>query len=110
MGETTNKRPPVVYLAGPITGIEHYWAQFEDADDTLTSLGCVVLNPARLPQGMERADYMRLCLQMIDTADVVLLLDGWDRSDGATLEHDFCRYIGKPTARNIYEVREVIGV
>lgn len=104
------KRQPIVYLAGPISEVENYWEPFEEADDILHSLGVVVLNPARLPQGMERADYMRLCLQMIDTADVVLLLEGWDRSDGATLERDFCRYIGKPVARNIYEAREVIGV
>lgn len=108
--EQTTKRQPIVYLSGPISEVEHYREPFEEADDILHSLGVVVLNPARLPHGMTRADYMRLCLQMIDTADVVLLLEGWDRSDGATLERDFCRYVGKPVAHNIYEVREVIGV
>lgn len=108
MSET--KRQPVIFISGPITGIDHYWKPFEEADDILHSIGVVVLNPARLPQGLNRADYMRLCFQMIDTADAVLLLDGWDRSDGATLERDFCRYIGKPIVRNIYEAREVLGV
>lgn len=108
--EATTKRQPVIYLSGPITGVEKYWEQFEEADDLFHSLGCVVLNPARLPQGLTNSDYMRLCFDMIDTADVVLLLEGWDRSDGATLEREFCRYIGKPVARNYYEVREVIGI
>lgn len=110
MNETTTKRQPIVYLAGPISEVENYWKPFEEADDILHSLGVVVLNPARLPQGMAKRDYMMLCLQMIDTADVVLLLEGWDRSDGATLERDFCRYVGKPIAHNIYEARGVIGV
>ena len=105
-----NKRPPVVYLSGPITGVEKYWEQFEEADDLFHGLGCVVLNPARLPQGLTRADYMRLCLDMIDTADVVLLLEGWEKSDGATLEREFCRYIGKPVVRTFYEAREVLGI
>ena len=108
--EATTKRQPIVFLSGPISEVANYWEPFEEADDILHSLGVIVLNPARLPQGMARADYMRLCFDMIDTADVVLQLEGWDRSDGATLERDFCRYIGKPIARNIYEAREVIGV
>lgn len=108
--EETTKRQPLVYLAGAISGVENYWEPFEKADDILRGLGVVVLNPARLPQGMTKADYMRLCFQMIDTADVVLLVDGWYGSDGARLERDFCLYIGKPVVGSIYAAREVIGV
>lgn len=110
MDETTTKRPPVVYLAGPITGVDKYWERFDFADDVMHSLGCVVLNPARLPRGLDNSEYMKLCFDMVDTADVVLFLDEWDESDGAWLEHEFCRYIRKPRAFSIEEAREVIGV
>jgi hypothetical protein len=33
---------------------------------------------------------------MIDTADISLFLDDYQDSDGAMLEHAYCRYIKKP--------------
>ena len=38
---------------------------------------------------------MRICMAMIDSADIVALLDGWELSQGARLEAEYCRYIGK---------------
>lgn len=110
MEETTTKRPPVVYLAGPITNVPKYWEAFDFADDVMHALGCVVLNPARLPEGLTNSEYMRICLQMVDTADVVLFLKGWDESDGAWLEHEFCRYIQKRRVYSTDEAREVLGI
>ena len=110
MEETTTKRPPVVFISGPITGVEKYWEAFEFVDDVMHALGCVVLNPSHLPRGLSRRDYMLLCFQMIDTADVVIFLKGWDMSGGAWLEHEFCRYIEKPCVYSVEEAREVLGV
>lgn len=56
----------------------------------------VVLNPAVLPAGMAPADYMRICFAMIDTADAVMFIPDWEQSEGAKLEHQYCKYIGKP--------------
>ena len=57
--------------------------------------GHEVLNPAELPEGMEKADYMRICLAMIDCADMVLFLPDSRFSAGAKIEKDYCDYIGK---------------
>lgn len=85
----------VIYVAGPITGVPKYWEAFEQADDTLTGMGYTVLTPSRLPQGMSNAQYMRICLAMIDCADVVVFLHGHTDSKGCTVERKYCDYIGK---------------
>lgn len=89
----------VIYIAGPITGVERYWEAFEKAEDRVESLGYIALTPSRLPLGMSEAQYMRICFAMIDSADAVLFLDGWVDSRGAKLEREYCNYICKPVAR-----------
>lgn len=85
----------VVYIAGPITGVDRYWEPFEKAEDDLTALGYIPLSPARLPQGMTNAQYMRICLAMIDSADAVLVI-GDRYSEGVNVEGAYCQYVGKP--------------
>jgi nucleoside 2-deoxyribosyltransferase len=86
----------VVYIAGPITGVERYWEAFEHAEDILLGLGYIPLSPAHLPNGMTNAQYARMCLAQIDSADVVLLLPNYTESFGARLEREYCCYIDKP--------------
>lgn len=86
---------PKVYIAGKITGNENYKKEFAAAKKRLEK-DFTVLNPADLPEGMSKADYMRICFSMIDVADVVVFIEGWVRSEGAMLEHKYCEYIEKP--------------
>ncbi len=88
----------VIYIAGPITGVENYWEAFERAAEDLEGLGYIALNPARLPQGMTNSQCMRICFAMIDSADAVLFLEDWRRSNGANLEAAYCEYTEKPVA------------
>ena len=82
----------IVYLAGPITGVENYKDIFNRAAAALEDLGDKVINPATLPQGMPDNLYMPICLGMIKVADMVILLPGWDNSEGARLEKQFADY------------------
>lgn len=98
----------VIYIAGPITGVPRYWEAFEDAEDELIALGYIPLSPAHMPSGLENEKAMRICLAMIDVADAVLFLPGSLRSRGASLEHRYCEYTGKPWARGINELEEAL--
>lgn len=96
-----------VYISGPITGVEKYWEAFERAEDELAGKGWVVLTPSRHPQGLTNAQYMRMDLAMIDSADVVFFLPGWENSRGARLEKLYCEYTEKPHAESLEAFGEV---
>ena len=85
-----------IYIAGPITGVPDYQARFLEAKWALEKQGYIVLNPAELPEGMTPADYMRICLAMLDVADGIYMLPGWENSLGASTEFQLAWYCGKP--------------
>lgn len=84
-----------IYIAGSIAGDPEYKKKFDNAAILLESEGETVLNPAELPEGMEPADYMRICISMLDSADAIYMLRDWKHSSGATLEHAYAAYICK---------------
>lgn len=63
-----------IYIAGKIAGDRRYRAKFREAAKALEAAGHVVLNPATLPDGLTDADYMRICMAMVDAATGVILL------------------------------------
>lgn len=89
-----------IYIAGKITGDPGYLDKFREEAEKLEGMGHIVLNPAELPEGMSKAEYMRICLAMIDCADSVFLLPGWKGSPGARLEQAYCSYTGKPSGES----------
>lgn len=92
----------IVYIAGPMKGYpENNWQAFAKAQDQLEELGCVVLNPAVLPDGMPADAYMPICLAMVQQADAVYCLPGWVDSLGATVERQFALYQHKPIFEDI---------
>ena len=97
----------VVYIAGPITGVTDYWKPFEAAEDELTARGFVVLTPTRLPWNLDNDKAMKICLAMMEQADMVYFLPGWHMSIGANLEMYYCKYVGKPFYTNIEEFASI---
>lgn len=84
-----------VYIAGKIEGDIDYSDKFYLNASVLEDAGLAVLNPASLPLGMTKADYMRINFAQIDVADIVLFFADWKDSEGARLEHSYCVYTGK---------------
>ena len=85
----------VVYLAGAITGVDGYKEIFRLWEKRLIASGYTVLNPAHLPFGMPKRAYMPICMAMLEQADVLALIPGWEESKGVQLEIEYATYQGK---------------
>ncbi|HGG6757199.1 TPA: DUF4406 domain-containing protein [Salmonella enterica subsp. enterica serovar Java] len=77
----------VVFICGPMTGYENYNRDaFLLKERELINCGAVVLNPARLPDGLEHDQYLTITRGMIRVSDSVCLLPDWEKSEGARQE------------------------
>lgn len=93
----------IIYIAGPITGVDGYKIKFDEVEFELRLAGKTVLNPAVLPLGLKsHSSYLRICLPMLDECDAVLFLQGWRESKGALTEYARARIKGMAC----YEISE----
>ncbi|WP_025122627.1 MULTISPECIES: DUF4406 domain-containing protein [unclassified Serratia (in: enterobacteria)] len=84
-----------VYIAGPMTGIDGFNRyEFFKAAEEIALAGHIPLNPAVLPGGLSEADYMRVCVAMLQCADRVFMLAEWQSSQGAKAEYELAVKFG----------------
>ncbi len=90
-----------VYVSGPISlgGTLHSDQVAENIDRinrqaaALAAQGYEVLNPALLQrEGGEWVDYMEESIAMLAQADLIFLVDGWERSTGCRIEAAIARH------------------
>lgn len=84
----------IVFISGPITGVEDYQLQFSMIDAWLSAQGHHVYNPATLPPGIDEADAMATCCGWLCRSDAVFFMDGWERSKGCIAERAIADKLG----------------
>lgn len=98
-----------LYLAGPMAGCQdHNFPLFHRMAAHLRERGFDVFNPAENDDGgirRPRAFYMRLDIPALIGSDAVVVLPGWERSRGASLEVWLALDLGLP----IYGMAEADG-
>ena len=102
----------ILFLSGPISGdIRKNRRAFHRAERAIRRRDrksgkafcalhkLVILNPARLPLGMEHEQYIRICKSMIDECACIVQLPGWRDSTGAVTEARYADSKGKLCVR-----------
>ncbi|MDG1995146.1 MAG: DUF4406 domain-containing protein [Emcibacteraceae bacterium] len=69
--------------------------QFNVVAEIIREIGHVALNPAILPDGLHESEYMSIGLSMLQVADTIMMLPGWEISEGATVEKLYAEKVGK---------------
>jgi hypothetical protein len=85
----------IVYISGPMASDPDYRRKFEAAERELRGCGFVVINPAKNPEGLSYAAYMRLAIAEINECDTLYMLPGWENSRGARAEKAYAESVGK---------------
>lgn len=94
----------IIYISGPITGHENGNRHaFAHAADLLRSQGHRVINPHDLTEGLDLHpidDYEKIMridvAHLVQRAEEVVTLDGWENSNGAKREVEIARLMNIP--------------
>jgi hypothetical protein len=95
-----------MYISGAISGINYdiAAANFADAEERVINWQYVPINP--LKNGLQKdshwTEHMMADLAMLLTCGAIYMLEGWEKSDGAKIEHTFAKKMEIPI---IYEKR-----
>ena len=89
-----------VYLSGPITGVKDFKKKFKYYQEKLEEHGYDVVNPAKLggilPEDFSHADFMTICIALLNTCDAIYFMPGTERSAGAQSERIYAAAMNKP--------------
>ena len=97
-----------LYLSGPMTGVRHLnFPSFHAEAARLRALGYVVVNPAELNPNPDTPWHlcMRADLKALLDCDAIVLLEGWQASQGAHLELHVAHRVGL----EVLQAREVVA-
>jgi hypothetical protein len=84
-----------IYISGAISSNPNYKEDFERAEDYLQKEypNAEIINPAlvnsHLPKSTTHEEYMRISFVMLDMADAIFMIDGWQKSCGASQEYGY---------------------
>lgn len=94
----------LVYISGPMTGVDNYKAAFAARAASLKAMEYQVENPVLIGEKLDRMfpdkklkyeDYLTHDIAALLNCDGISMLDGWESSKGASIEHDVAKATGK---------------
>ncbi|ECT1023755.1 nucleoside 2-deoxyribosyltransferase [Salmonella enterica] len=89
-----------VYIAGPMSGLPNFNRdRFNEIAGLVVESGNIPLNTAILPDGLSERDYMAIGIAMLQCADAIYLLEGWEKSAGARAEKTLADKLNIPRIR-----------
>lgn len=84
------KQKEIIYISGPMEGVENYEKNFRRAENYLENQGYEVVNPANIDvTGMSREEILDMDLKLLRECDAICMLKGWQQSCGANREYGF---------------------
>lgn len=84
------KQKEIIYISGPMAGIEGYKKNFKAAEEKMKEAGHEVVNPAEIDvEGMDREEILDMDLKLLGGCDGICMLKGWQQSCGANREYGF---------------------
>ena len=92
------ERGKIVYLSGKITDNENYKKEFACAELFLRQMQYIVINHAEILKDLGELSYeqcMQICYRLIDIADIIFMVSGWQKSNGANAELSYAKSLGK---------------
>lgn len=89
----------MVYISGPITGVDNYFTNFYNATFELMDMGysiCDIVNPSYnayvcRPGKLSWKTYVDVGLLWLSCCDTIYMLKGWENSLGAKLELNYAK-------------------
>lgn len=87
-----------IFISGKITGLNYYYAyqKFSNAEKQLEKQGYKVINPmVKCKRTWPWIRCMAVCLWHLLRSDCIFMLQDWDYSRGAKIEHFIAHYTGK---------------
>lgn len=88
----------MIYISGRISENANYTDDFFEAEKWLQEQGHRTINPSNLDvifPDLTYEQYMALDYKLLEMADAIFMLHGWQKSKGACAELSYAKSLGK---------------